>query len=43
MGPNQMYKLLHSKENHQKTKRQHMEWEKIFVNDSTDNGLIFKM
>ena len=42
MGPNQMYKLLHSKEN-QKTKRQHMEWEKTFPNDATDKGVICKI
>ena len=24
-------------------KRQPMEWEKIFANDATDNGLIFKI
>ena len=38
-----MYKLLHSKENHQKTKRQHTEWEKIFPNDATDKGVICKI
>ena len=27
----------------QKTKRQHTEWEKIFTNDTTDKGLIFKI
>ena len=30
MGPNQMYKLLHSKETISKAKRQPMDWEKIF-------------
>ena len=25
------------------TKRQHMEWDKIFTNDVTDKGLISKM
>ena len=29
MGPNQTYKLLHSKGNHKKKKRQPTEWEKI--------------
>ena len=40
MGPNQTYKLLHSKGNHKKIiiimKRQPMKWEKIFANDMTD-------
>ena len=36
MGPNQTYKLLHSKGNHKKKpKRQPMEWEKMFANDAT--------
>ena len=43
MGPNQMHKLLHSKGNHNKMKRQPMEWEKIFTNDATDKGLISKI
>ena len=38
-----MYKLFHSKENHQKTKRQHTKWEKTFPNDETDKGIIFKI
>ena len=42
MGPNQTYKLLHSKRNH-KTKRQSRDWEKIFANDATDKGLISKI
>ena len=42
MGPNQTYKLLHSKGNHKK-KRQPTEWEKIFANDTTDKGLISKI
>ena len=43
MGPNQTYRLpLHSKRNH-KTKRQPTDWEKIFVNDATDKGLIHKI
>ena len=41
MGPNQTYKLLLSKENHQqKMKRQPMDWDEIFVNDLTEKGLI---
>jgi len=41
MGPNQIYKLLHSKGN-DKVKRQPTEWEKIFANDATNKGLISK-
>ena len=40
MGPNQTYKLLHSKETINKMKRQPTEWEKIFANDATNKGLI---
>ena len=43
MGPNQTEKLLHSKENHRKPKRQLTEWEKIVSNDATDKGLISKL
>ena len=43
MGPNQMYKLLHSKETISKAKRQPMDWEKIFANDVTDKGLLLKI
>ena len=32
-----------AKETVNKTKRQPTEWEKIFANEMTDNGLIFKM
>ena len=39
-GPDQTYKLLHSKENHKKKKRQPKEWEKVFANDAIDQGLI---
>ena len=42
MGPNQTYKLLHSKGNH-KTIRQPTEWEKIFAREATDKGLISKI
>ena len=34
---------MHSKENHQKTKRQPTEWEKIFANDIFNKGLISKI
>ena len=43
MEPNQTYKLFHSKRNHLKMKMQPTEWEKIFANDMTDKGLIFKI
>ena len=43
METNQTYKLLRSKGNHEKMKRQLMEWEKILANDVTDKGLIFKI
>ena len=42
MGPNQIYKLSHSKETINKTKRQHTEWEKIPAKDATNSGLISK-
>ena len=42
-GYNQTYKLLHNKETINKIKRQPTEWEKIFANDTTDKGLIFKI
>jgi len=41
-GPKQTYKLLCSKGKH-KHERQPMEWEKTFVNDVTDKGLISKI
>ena len=34
---------MHSKETINKTKRQPSEWEKIFVNETTDKGLISKL
>ena len=43
MGPNETQKLLQSKGNLYMTKRQPSEWEKIFVNEATDKGLIFKI
>ena len=43
METNQTYKLLCSKGNHEKMKRQLVEWEKILANDVTDKGLIFKI
>ena len=45
MGPNQVYKLLHSKGNQtiNKMKRQPTKWEKIFANDVTNKGLISKI
>ena len=41
MGPNRTDKLLHNKGNHKK--RQPTEWEKIFANNTADNGLILKI
>ena len=43
MGHNQTYKLLHSKGNHKKMKRQATEWEKIVANNATDKALISKI
>ena len=43
MGPNQIYKLLHNKGNHEQDKRQPTDWEKIFANDVTNKGLISKI
>ena len=44
MGPNQTYKLWHSKRNHKKKKNtQPTEWEKIFANNATDKDLISKI
>ena len=41
MGPNQIYKLLHSKGNHKK--KQPLEWEKMIPHDATDKNLISKI
>ena len=35
-------KLLRSKRNYQERKRQQNEWEKVFANDTSDQGLISK-
>ena len=43
MEPNETDKLLHSKENIKKIKRQLIEWEKIVSNDATDKRLICKI
>ena len=43
IGPNQFYKILHSKGNHKQKERQPTEWEKIFANDEADKGLISKI
>ena len=42
MGPNQIYKLLHSKTMN-KVKRQPTDWEKVFANDTTKKCLISKI
>ena len=41
MGPNQPYKVLHSKGKHEK--RKPMECERIVSNNATDKGLISKI
>ena len=45
MGPNQTYKLLHSKGNNKKKKKKKRptKWEKIFINYAVDKGLISKI
>ena len=45
MGPNQTYKLLHSKGNNKKKERKKRptKWEKIFINYAVDKGLISKI
>ena len=48
MGPNQAYKLLHSKGNHKlnkqtTTKNQPTDWKKIFAKDTSNKGLISKI
>jgi len=43
LGLHQTKKLLHSKGNHQQTKRQPTVWEKIFTNDTSSKGLISKI
>ena len=43
MGPNQIYNICIAKETISKTKRQVMEWEKIFVNDATNEDLLSKI
>ena len=42
MRPNQTYKLLRNKGNHRQTKKT-MDWEKIFVNDATDEGKFIQL
>ena len=42
VGLHQDKKLLHSKDTVNKTKRQPTEWEKIFANDISAKGLVFK-
>ena len=43
MGPNQTYKLLHSKGNRNKMKTQPIEWEKTFVNNATNKEQVSKI
>ena len=42
LGLHKTIKLLHSRGDHNKTKRQPTEWENIFANHISDKGLIFK-
>ena len=43
MGPNQTYKLLHSKGNHKQNETITYKMEEIFANDATNKGLISKI
>ena len=43
MGPNQLISFCIAKETINKTKREAMDWEKIFANDATDKGLTSKI
>ena len=43
MGPNQLISFCIAKETINKTKREAMDWEKIFANDATNKGLISKI
>ena len=43
MGPNKLKSFRTAKETINKTKRQPMDWEKIFANDATNKGLISKI
>ena len=40
---NKLESFCTTKENIKRTKRQAMDWEKIFANDETDKGLISKI
>ena len=43
MGPNQIYKVLHSKGNQKHNEQTTYIWEKIFANDVTNKSLIYKI
>ena len=43
LGLHQNKNLMHSGKKTNKTKRQPMEWEKIFVNDISDKALVSKI
>ena len=43
LGPHQNKSFCTAKETISKTKRQPTEWEKIFVNDISDKGLVYKI
>ena len=42
MRPNQMYKILQSKETINNAERQPTDWEKIFTNDTTKQRFSFQ-
>ena len=42
MRPNQMYKILQSKETINNAERQPTDWEKICANDTTNKALLLK-
>ena len=43
MGINQTYKFCTARETINKTKSQPIEWGKVFANEETEKGLIFKI
>ena len=43
MGPNELKSFCTANKSIKKAKRQPSEWEKIFANEATDNGLISKI
>ena len=43
MGPNETWKLLHSKGNYKQDEKTTHSWEKIFADKSPEKGLISKI